>query len=224
MKNLYKALSAFQQSCPVISKGTEGYGYTYADLPTIYETILPLLKANGLGFTQILKDDGLETIVFHIESGEELKGFVKIPTGVSLAKMNVYQVMGSAYTYYRRYALSAILGIITEVDDDCGQSEAPLPVANSKPVADEKPWLTEEQYQRMIEAIDDGKGEMVKEKMYNYRMKTIYRTGLTSALTSALNPVPKTEADKAHLEIKKVLADSLEARATEEIRLEDLPF
>jgi len=118
MKNIYKALANFQQECPTILKDTQGYGYTYADLPDIYKVIMPLLKSNGLGFTQILKDKGLETTLFHIESGEVITGYVEIPTNVSLAKMNEYQVMGSAYTYYRRYALSSMLGIVTDKDTD----------------------------------------------------------------------------------------------------------
>ena len=44
MKNLYKALAEFQQEVPVIHKGTSGYGYSYADLPAIFEIINPLLK------------------------------------------------------------------------------------------------------------------------------------------------------------------------------------
>ena len=37
MKSIYKALADFQQECPIIHKGTKGYGYTYADLPAIFE-------------------------------------------------------------------------------------------------------------------------------------------------------------------------------------------
>jgi hypothetical protein len=33
MKHLFKALADFQQEVPVIHKATQGYGYTYADLP-----------------------------------------------------------------------------------------------------------------------------------------------------------------------------------------------
>jgi hypothetical protein len=29
--HIFKALADFQQECPVIHKGTTGYGYTYAD-------------------------------------------------------------------------------------------------------------------------------------------------------------------------------------------------
>jgi hypothetical protein len=54
MKHLFKALADFQQEVPVIHKATQGYGYTYADLPKILEVINPLLKKHGLGFTQLL--------------------------------------------------------------------------------------------------------------------------------------------------------------------------
>ena len=51
MKSIYKALADFQQECPVVHKGTKGYGYSYADLPAIFGVINPLLQKNGLGFT-----------------------------------------------------------------------------------------------------------------------------------------------------------------------------
>ena len=54
MKAIFKAISDFQKEVPVIHKGTTGYGYSYADLPTIFEKINPLLKKHGLGFTQLL--------------------------------------------------------------------------------------------------------------------------------------------------------------------------
>ena len=118
MKNIYNAIASFQQECPVIVKETTGYGYNYADLPSIYKVIMPLLKKHGLGFTQLLEGTGIKTVIFHIESGETLISDTEIPTDVTLAKMNVYQVMGSAFTYYRRYALSSMLGIITDKDTD----------------------------------------------------------------------------------------------------------
>jgi len=118
MKNLYKALAAFQQECPVIHKETEGYGYSYADLPTIKDVIDPLLKKHGLGYTQPLQGKQVCTTIFHIESGETIEGCADIPQDVSLAKMNAFQVLGSAITYMRRYQLSSMLGIVTDKDTD----------------------------------------------------------------------------------------------------------
>lgn len=118
MKNLYKALADFQQEVPVIHKGTSGYGYSYADLPAIFETINPLLKKHGLGFYQAVNGTTIDTTVFHIESGEIITSSTDIPQNVELAKMNQFQVLGSAITYIRRYALSAMLGLVTDKDTD----------------------------------------------------------------------------------------------------------
>ncbi len=118
MKNLFKALANFQQQVPVIHKGTQGYGYSYADLPAIFEIINPLLKENGLGFTQLIEGQGVKTIIFHIESGEKIESLTDIPQGVTLKGMNDFQVLGSAITYIRRYALSSALGLVTDKDTD----------------------------------------------------------------------------------------------------------
>ena len=123
--NIFKALADFQQECPVIHKGTTGYGYTYADLPQILEVINPLLKKHNLGFTQMLEGTGLQTTIFHTKSGEYLTGDCPIPT-TTLKGMNDYQSFGSGITYYRRYALSAALGIVTDKDTDAaGEKEKP---------------------------------------------------------------------------------------------------
>ncbi len=60
MKNLFKALAAFQQEVPAIHEGTKGYGYTYADLKTIFKVINPILKKHDLGFTQLLDGDAIK--------------------------------------------------------------------------------------------------------------------------------------------------------------------
>ena len=124
MKNIYKALADFQQEVPVILKDTSGYGYKYADLPAIFEVINPLLKKNGLGFTQAVtilpnsEVDVITTTIFHIESGEVLNSYTRIPNGVQLKGMNDFQVLGSAITYIKRYALSSLLGLVTDKDTD----------------------------------------------------------------------------------------------------------
>ena len=121
MKAIYKALALFQQECPPIHQSSQGYGYTYASLNSIFKVINPLLKKNGLGFTQLLNGEDLKTVIFHTESGEIIESSVHIQQNVSLAKMNTFQVLGSAISYYRRYSISAALGLITDSDiDACG--------------------------------------------------------------------------------------------------------
>ena len=127
MKNLYKALAAFQQEVPIIHKGTQGYGYSYADLVAIFPIINPLLKKYGLGFTQLGQGTAIKTVVFHAESGESLESLFEIPQGVQLSKMNDFQVLGSAITYIRRYALSSALGLVTDKDTDASGEQTSAP-------------------------------------------------------------------------------------------------
>ena len=151
MKNLFKALANFQQEVPVIHKGTQGYGYSYADLPTIFEVINPLLKKHGLGFTQLLNTkEGVTTIstnLFHVESGENIESNVEIPK-VQLAKMNDYQAFGSGVTYYRRYSLSSCLGLVTDKDLDGSGEQKPI----KKP---SKERLNSNQMIKLISAINN---------------------------------------------------------------------
>ena len=129
---LYKALAAFQNDVPTIHKGTKGYGYSYADLATIFNVINPLLSKHGLGVTQLLNSDdigdSIKTIVFHSESGQTLESNTRIPK-ITMKGMNDYQSFGSGCTYYRRYAISNILRLVTDVDADAtGTQVAPKPV------------------------------------------------------------------------------------------------
>jgi hypothetical protein len=145
---LFTALAKFQQEVPAIHEGTKGYGYTYADLKQIFKTINPLLKKHDLGFTQLLNGANITTIIFHTKSGETIESTVEIPDDVTLKGMNKFQVTGSAITYYRRYSLSSILGLVTDVDADAGgeqeQPAQPKQSAIQQGRPKVKKWLTDE--------------------------------------------------------------------------------
>lgn len=149
MKNLFKSLAAFQQEVPVIHKGTKGYGYSYADLPAIFEVINPLMAKHKLGFTQLIETteqgNTIKTIVFHTESGESLESNTFIPY-VQLKGMNDYQSFGSGVSYFRRYALSSALGLVSDIDNDA---------ADQKP-APQKAKLQNERFAKGIEKINAG--------------------------------------------------------------------
>lgn len=148
MKNLYKALAAFQQEVPTIHEGTKGYGYTYANLNTIFNVINPLMAKHGLGFTQAVEGTCLRTVVFHCESGEDMAHEALIPNDVTLKGMNAFQVLGSAITYMRRYQLSAMLGLVTDKDTDA----ATPPQAVVKETFDP----THKAWSKAIEALKSG--------------------------------------------------------------------
>ena len=151
--NIYKSLAEFQQECPIIHKGTKSYGYSYADLPTIFEIINPILKSKNLGFTQLIESQSIRTVLFHVETGEKLESVTDIPQDVTLKGMNDYQVLGSAITYLRRYALSAMLGIVTDKDTDAnGQQKKSAPKKVTK-----LPLCNDEKFDKYCEAIRTGK-------------------------------------------------------------------
>lgn len=118
MKELYRALAAFQAEVPTIKKNASGYGYRFADLEEINKVIKPLLHKHGLGYAQPIDGTNIKTILFHVESGESLESVAQIPQGVQLKGQNEFQTIGSAITYFRRYALSSLLGLVTDEDAD----------------------------------------------------------------------------------------------------------
>jgi hypothetical protein len=154
MKHLLKSLAAFQQEVKVIHKATQGFGYTYADLPKIFEEINPLLQKHGLGFTQLINTkDGvnyLATVVFHVESGEQIESNCMIPY-VQLKGMNDFQSFGSGVTYFRRYCLSSMLGLVTDKDTDASGEQ----VKTKK-----KPKIDNDRLEKAIAAVKSGKYEL----------------------------------------------------------------
>ena len=164
MKNLYKSLANFQQEVPTIHKATQGFGYTYADLPKIFEVINPILKKHGLGFTQLINGTELITIVFHVESGEQIESKTAIPQGVQLKGMNDFQVLGSAISYLRRYCISLILGIVSDKDTDAGGEQV------SKP-KDERESLTNDRFEKAVEKIRN-KQYTIEELKAKFKLNT----------------------------------------------------
>jgi hypothetical protein len=154
MKHLFKAIADFQQEVPVIHKGTQGYGYSYSDLPAIFKVINPLLQKHGLGFTQLINShDGvnyLNTVIFHSESAEKIESSTLIPT-VSLKGMNDYQSFGSGITYYRRYALASMLGLVTDKDTDASGEQV-----KHEP---KKQPINDERFVKALQAIKEGKAK-----------------------------------------------------------------
>lgn len=92
-------------------------GNDYATLDDIIESLREPLTSNALSFVQALDGAALVTTLMH-ESGQWISSTVTIPTMDGHRGINSVQAFGSALTYMRRYALSALLGVSTEADDD----------------------------------------------------------------------------------------------------------
>lgn len=91
------------------------YNYAYAPLDEILNATRPALSENGLAVIQTT-DEGeggtlLKTMLIHA-SGQWVESYK------NLGRFEDPQKFGGALTYYRRYQISAILGISSEEDDD----------------------------------------------------------------------------------------------------------
>lgn len=97
--------------------GVKGGRRKYADLQSVIDAIKPQLTAHGLAVVQATMPNSsgisLRTTLMH-SSGEWIAGQIDLP----IDRMGGIQGMGSALTYARRYALSAMVGIASDEDDD----------------------------------------------------------------------------------------------------------
>lgn len=115
---------------------------TYATLQNIVESTRDVLHRHGLAVVQTFDEtDGtyinLTTTLIH-ESGEWMSGCLTLrPT------KSDPQGLGSAATYARRYSYAAILGIVTDDDDDGNAASQPVNdrASQGEYASVEKPWL-----------------------------------------------------------------------------------
>lgn len=118
------ALAAFQAECPQPSKDqtadTGKYHYRYADLATVVAAVYPALGRHGLSFTSAptLDESGNFILRYALrhKGGASVGGDYPLPDPAKVGA----QVIGSAITYARRYALCATTGVAPTEDDDDG--------------------------------------------------------------------------------------------------------
>ena len=140
IKNIASAQVKVQKEIEDIGKDAKGYGYNYTSYDILVKYLRPLLTRYGLSFVQMpVGNDGeigVQTIYMHT-SGEWITSVVKSPI-VDSKQMNIYQSVGAAITYFRRYSLSAFVGIASDEDNDVATikvEETPVP----KPTPAKKP-------------------------------------------------------------------------------------
>ena len=115
-KTLVEALIKFQKDLPAV--GLDGYNphfkSNFATLGNVTKEVLPKLNAVGLSYTVgSFVDNGVLILDAHLlhESGDSRS--MQFPITATDP-----QKVGSAVTYYRRYALAALTGVVADVDDD----------------------------------------------------------------------------------------------------------
>ena len=119
INELAAALVAAQAEFGAVPKGATNpfFKSKYASLPDVVQHASPILAKHGLAISQhVTYDemgrDALMTYLLH-KSGQYIAYSMKL----HLIKEDP-QAQGSAITYARRYSYQAVLGLVTDEDDD----------------------------------------------------------------------------------------------------------
>ena len=112
------------ETADVPTKTGGKYSYTYATLAETLSAVRPVLAKHGLAVSQEVVDVdgrvGVVTLVTHKDGATERFGPLVMAGG------GTPQSVGSAISYARRYAITAVFGLATEDDDEAGE-ESPVP-------------------------------------------------------------------------------------------------
>ncbi len=136
--DLIKALHRAQGMFKVALKTAENpyYHCRYADLQTVQDAAKEALQANGLCVVQTFESGPdptvmtLTTTLFHV-SGQWIRGTLSLRALKNKDGEVTPQAIGSAATYARRYSYAAILGIVSDEDDDGNMASFTKPAAKA---------------------------------------------------------------------------------------------
>jgi hypothetical protein len=132
MQNILKALILAKQEFKHIPKNSYNpyHKSKYANLDAVLAAISESFNKYNLCLLQPteVRDERviLKTVIYHVESGEQISSELLLPQNTDPQKT------GSAITYYRRYALCSLLGIVADEDDD-GNATIPPKTTQSIP-------------------------------------------------------------------------------------------
>lgn len=115
LEKLAGALNQFQSEMGtvVFDSANPFFKSKYASLSALVSKSKPILAKNGLSVSQLVSDGGSVTTMLLHSSGQFLSSTLTLK-----AVKEDPQGQGSAITYARRYAYAAILGIVSDEDDD----------------------------------------------------------------------------------------------------------
>ena len=119
IKDLAAAMAKFQAELkPAIKGNTNPYFKSrYADLQACWDCCREALVKNGLSVVQGSRESNGEIVTVDTRLMHASGQWIESSLTMKPAKADP-QGVGSAVTYARRYALSAILGIVADEDDD----------------------------------------------------------------------------------------------------------
>lgn len=122
--SLAEKLLSIQKEIGAIGKDSTNpfFKSKYFDINKLLDIVKPILNEKELLLLQPLTNingvPAIETIIIDIDSGETFEYIMPLPDDIEPQKM------GSAITYYRRYALQSFLGL--QAKDDDGNDASPI--------------------------------------------------------------------------------------------------
>lgn len=157
---LSKAFAKMQMELeqPLKNANNPFFKSKYVPLENVVDSITKTSSKHGLSFTQFPSSDEngnvtVGTMVMH-ESGEWIE---YDPICMKPVK-NDPQAIGSAITYAKRYALSAIFGITSDKDDD-GNEATHFPKTSSKKTVTKIPKEIAKAYEDAIHSVIERTGK-----------------------------------------------------------------
>lgn len=185
-KALVKAQAAIQPA--VKDKTNPAFRSRYADLSSVWDACRKPLTDNGLSIVQMPIDAepgrvALETILLH-SSGE----YISSTVSTALVKTDP-QGVGSALTYLRRYALSAVVGVVADEDDDGNAASKAVP----RPLPARAPLPTKPNGNPVARAIDLF--NIAKDQGIPYRAPAKFKDMEPAALAAEIQKLERLIAD-----------------------------
>jgi hypothetical protein len=202
---LATALAAFHAELPEVHKGSTNPAFKskYADLADIVKVVLPALAKHGLAWITrpILTEDGF-VLAYELRhtSGDSVSGEWPLPDPTKAKP----QELGSAVTYAKRYALSAVTGIAPDEDDDGNRASA-----DSAPRASARRESSKERVNAALAAISTAQDLAALDKVW-HRVQDGGLSGVAELVT-------------AHTSMKKALAGTTEPAPVDEWALVEVP-
>ena len=184
MKTIHSKLNDIQVSLKAPKGQLNKFGnYKYRSAEDILESIKPYLSKHNLTLTisegtkelagylfitsrAVIQDENGETYSVEAQAGinPERKG------------MDIAQSFGSSSSYAKKYALGNLFLLDDTKDADSNKVNEPIVKA--------KNTMTTDIYKAMLEAINNGKGNLVYEKMNDYIMTTKQSEKISEMITN----------------------------------------
>jgi len=171
MLKILKSISEFKKEVGVLSKDSTNpfFDSKYLDINQLLHHLEPILEKHNLLVLQPIQDGFVKSIIYHIESGENISSEIK------LSDFTNPQHTGSAVTYFRRYTLQSLLGLQAEDDDG---NKAGVDKSSIKKESEPSEWLNlfdkqgnkTSSFNAIEKAISEGKKITLQETRKKYKV------------------------------------------------------